>query len=396
MATAQILHVDMNAFYASCHQAQDPSLKGRPLLVAGNPSTRRGIVLTASYEARSFGVKTAMTTRQALQLCPQALMVKPNHSLYSWYSGQIMTILQSFTPLVEQYSIDEAWLDVRGCKTLFGSPVDIARKIKRKLAKQLDLTCSIGIGPTKIVAKMASDLQKPDGLVVIAADKVKNYLWPLPVDKLFGVGAQTATSLNNMGVFTIGDLARFPISMLRERFGIYGPHLRRLAQGQDHSPVDPRPDQAKSVGNSITLPQDVNSANQIEAVLLALAEEVGTRMRRHNLKGSTITVSVKTSDFKLLTRSQTYPDPTNFTETIYRRATTIYHQHLKGRQVRLVGIALSNIEPENAGAQLSLFPDTNNDKRARLNQAIDQVRARFGDQSLVRARLLDSPHLRRK
>lgn len=396
MANPHILHVDMNAFFAACHQAQEPALKGKPVLVSGDPSSRHGIVLTASYEARRFGVKTAMPTAQALRLCPQALIVAPNFRLYSFYSKQIMAILNSFTPLVEQYSIDEAWLDVSGCENLFGPADNIAREIKQKIKHQLDLSCSIGIAPSKILAKMASDLEKPDGLVIITADNIASRIWPLAVDKLFGVGPQTTAALNSLGVFTIGDLAGFPLAVLKQRFGAYGPYLAQLAQGQDHSLVDPNPDTAKSIGNSITLPQDAETAAEIETILLALAEEVGTRLRRRNLKGSTITVSVKTPDFRLITRSRTYPEATNLTETIYRRAGEIYRQHLQGRRVRLVGVTVSNITAASAGTQLSLFPASEDDKRARLAQTVDQVRARFGDRSLVRARLLHGPQLPKK
>lgn len=396
MANPHILHVDMNAFFAACHQAQEPALKGKPVLVSGDPSSRHGIVLTASYEARRFGVKTAMPTAQALRLCPQALIVAPNFRLYSFYSKQIMAILNSFTPLVEQYSIDEAWLDVSGCENLFGPADNIAREIKQKIKHQLDLSCSIGIAPSKILAKMASDLEKPDGLVIITADNIASRIWPLAVDKLFGVGPQTTAALNSLGVFTIGDLAGFPLAVLKQRFGAYGPYLAQLAQGQDHSLVDPNPDTAKSIGNSITLPQDAETAAEIETILLALAEEVGTRLRRRNLKGSTITVSVKTPDFRLITRSRTYPEATNLTETIYRRAGEIYRQHLQGRRVRLVGVTVSNITAAGAGTQLSLFSASEDDKRARLAQTVDQVRARFGDRSLVRARLLHGPQLPKK
>lgn len=386
----------MNAFFAACHQAQEPALKGKPVLVSGDPSSRHGIVLTASYEARRFGVKTAMPTAQALRLCPQALIVAPNFRLYSFYSKQIMAILNSFTPLVEQYSIDEAWLDVSGCENLFGPADNIAREIKQKIKHQLDLSCSIGIAPSKILAKMASDLEKPDGLVIITADNIASRIWPLAVDKLFGVGPQTTAALNSLGVFTIGDLAGFPLAVLKQRFGAYGPYLAQLAQGQDHSSVDPNPDTAKSIGNSITLPQDAETAAEIETILLALAEEVGTRLRRRNLKGSTITVSVKTPDFRLITRSRTYPEATNLTETIYRRAGEIYRQHLQGQRVRLVGVTVSNITAASAGTQLSLFSASEDDKRARLAQTVDQVRARFGDRSLVRARLLHGPQLPKK
>lgn len=396
MDNPHILHVDMNAFFAACHQAQDPTLKNKPLLVSGDPSSRHGIVLTASYEARTFGVKTAMPTAKALRLCPQALIVQPNFKLYSSYSQQVMNILNSYTPLVEQYSIDEAWLDVAGCEKLFGPPKNIAQEIKQQIKSELDLTCSIGIAPTKILAKMASDLEKPDGLVIITENNIASRIWPLPVRRLFGVGAPTAAALKNLGITTIGDLAQFPAATLKRRFGVYGPYLVKLAQGQDDSIVDPNPEHVKSVGNSITLPQDAETADEIETILLALAEEVGTRLRHRQLKGSTVTVSIKTPDFKLITRSQTYTSATDLTETIYQRACEIYRRHLKGRRARLVGLTVSNISTPKIGTQLHLFSAEKDEKRTRLAQTVDQIRTRYGDKSLVRARLLHGPYLRKK
>lgn len=396
MSSPHILHVDMNAFFAACHQAKNPSLKHKPILVSGDPTTRHGIVLTASYEARSYGIKTAMPTTQALRLCPQAIVVEPNFRLYSSYSQKIMAILNSFTPIVEPYSIDEAWLDVAGCERLFGPPEIIAREIKQRIKSELDLTCSIGIAPTKILAKMASDLEKPDGLVVITLEDIARQLWPLPVEKLFGVGPQTAAALRNLGLVTIGDLAHFPPETLQQRFGVYGPYLAKLAQGLDDSPVNPDSETVKSVGNSITLPQDTGAADEIETVLLALAEEVAARLRRCNLKGSTVSVSIKTSDRRLITRSVTYPEATNLTETIYQRSCDIYRRYFKGRRVRLVGITVSSISTPTNATQLSLFSAEEDEKRARLAQTVDQVRTRYGDTSLVRARLLGGPHLPKK
>lgn len=396
MDSPHILHVDMNAFFAACHQAEDPDLRGKPILVSGDPASRHGIVLTASYEARNCGIKTAMPTAQALRLCPQALIIKPDFRLYSSYSKQIMTILGSYTPLVEQYSIDEAWLDVAGCEKLFGSAVHIAREIKRHIREELRLTCSIGVAPTKILAKMASDLEKPDGLVVLGEECIATHIWPLAVDKLFGVGPQTATVLRKLGVITIGDLARFPKTTLEHRFGVYGSYLARLAQGQDDSPVNPADENVKSVGNSITLPQDAETLEEVETILLALAEEVGARLRHRNLKGCTVTVSIKTPNFKLMTRSLTHSQATNLTETIYRRACEIYRRHLLGQRARLVGITVSNIRTPDQGAQLGLFTAEEDEKRARLAETVDKVRTRFGDNSLVRARLLQGPRLRKK
>jgi DNA polymerase-4 len=391
-----ILHVDMNAFFAACHQAADPRLRGRPVLVSGDPESRHGIILTASYEARPFGVKTAMPTREALRLCPEAIVVRPDFKLYSSYSRQVMAILSSYTPLVEQFSIDEAWLDVAGCENLFGPPIAIAREIKARIREELGLTCSIGIAPTKILAKMASDLEKPDGLVLLTLADVPTRIWPLPVEALFGVGPQTAAALKKLGIRTIGQLAHYPRANLKARFGVYGEYLAELAQGRDGSRVNPEGEGVKSVGNSITLPQDTADPEEIETVLLALAEEVGTRLRRRALAGRTITVSIKTPDFKLHTRSLTYPEATCLTEAIYARACQIFRRNFAGRPVRLVGLAVGSLLPPGAPAQLDLFAGQEKSKRARLAQTVDRLRARFGEDALVRARLLKGPRLPKK
>lgn len=391
-----ILHVDMNAFFAACHQAADPRLRGRPVLVSGDPESRHGIILTASYEARPFGVKTAMPTREALRLCPEAIVVRPDFKLYSSYSRQVMAILSSYTPLVEQFSIDEAWLDVAGCENLFGPPIAIAREIKARIREELGLTCSIGIAPTKILAKMASDLEKPDGLVLLTLADVPTRIWPLPVEALFGVGPQTAAALKKLGIRTIGQLAHYPRANLKARFGVYGEYLAELAQGRDGSRVNPEGEGVKSVGNSITLPQDTADPEEIETVLLALAEEVGTRLRRRALAGRTITVSIKTPDFKLHTRSLTYPEATCLTEAIYARARQIFRRNFAGHPVRLVGLAVGSLLPPGAPAQLDLFAGQEKSKRARLAQTVDRLRARFGEDALVRARLLKGPRLPKK
>jgi DNA polymerase-4 len=388
-----ILHVDMNAFFAACHQAANPELKGKPVLVSGDPEARHGVVLTASYEARVFGVKTAMPTGEAHRLCPEAIIVRPDFRLYSDRSRAVMKILSSYTPLVEQFSIDEAWLDVAGCERLFGTPIAIAREIKDRIKKELDLTCSVGIAPTKILAKMASDLEKPDGLVLIRAKDVPTRIWPLPVRHLFGVGPQTAAELARLGVHTIGALAHFPAASLRARFGIYGEYLQNLAWGRDNSPVTPEDEGVKSVGNSITLPQDTANWEEIEVILLALAEVVGTRLRRRSLAGRTVTVTIKTPDFKLHTRSVTHVAPSNLTEEIYARAVELYRHHFSGRSVRLLGLTVNNLTPPGTPEQLDLFPIRETEKRARLAHTVDKLRARFGDDALVRARLLKGPRL---
>ncbi|ADL07240.1 DNA polymerase IV [Thermosediminibacter oceani] len=379
-----ILHVDMNAFYASCHQALDPSLKGKPVIVAGDPKKRNGIVLTASYEARKFGVKTAMPNWQARKLCPHAVFIKPDYRLYVATSHRVLEILQRFSPVVEVFSIDEAWLDVTGCEGLFGDAVTIAEKIQRTVIEELSLPCSVGVSCNKLLAKMASDMKKPMGITVITPEDVPDVIWPLPVDELFGVGPRLAERLKKMNINTIGDLAAVPVEMLEAAFGLVGRHIHLFANGIDDSPVDPHSmDDARSMGHSITLPRDVETWDEAEAVLLSLAEQVGRRVRRGNYVGRVVTVTLRDSSFSTITRSTTIPH-TSATEDIYAAAKRLLRSNWDGRTpLRLLGVSLSGLIRE--FDQISVFEA--DEKKKRLNRVIDEIRERFGDNAIFRAKL---------
>lgn len=388
-----IIHADMNAFYASCHQAKDPSLKGKPIMVAGDPKRRNGIILTASYEARKFGVKTAMPNWQARKLCPQAIFIKPDYDLYIRTSRKVMDILGRFSPLVEVFSIDEAWLDVTGCEKLFGDSVTIAHKIQQSIAEELDLPCSIGVSCNKLLAKMASDMKKPNGITVLPAEDVPQVMWPLPVGKLFGVGRRMVKRLDNMNIKTIGDLAEVPEDLLQKVLGLNGRYLHLWANGIDDSPVDPHAmDNAKSMGHSTTLPKDVTSFEKAEMVLLSLAEQVGQRIRRENYIGRTVTLTLRDASFSTITRSVT-GSYTNSTEDIYNIAKRLLHSNWDGRiPLRLLGISLSQLVKE--FEQVSLF---NNDvKKKKLNKVIDDIKDRFGDDAIFRAGLLKNEELNQR
>lgn len=380
-----IIHVDMNAFYASCHQAEDPALKGKPVLVAGDPKKRNGIILTASYEARRFGVKTAMPNWQAKRLCPQAIFIKPDYDLYVRTSSRVMDILGRFTPLVEVFSIDEAWLDVTGCEGLFGDSVTIAQKIQKAIRQELYLPCSVGVSCNKLLAKMASDMKKPMGLTVLAPEDVPQMLWPLPVDELFGVGHRMAERLREMNITTIGDLARVPEELLRQAFGLNGRYLHLAANGIDDSPVDPHSmDSARSMGHSTTLPRDVTGFEEAEMVLLSLSEQVGRRVRRENYMGRTVTITLRDASFGTITRSVTVPY-TCATEDIYAAARKLLHAHWDGKTpLRLLGVSLSQLVKE--FEQVSIFKE--DEKKNKLNQVIDEIKDRFGDGAIFRAKLL--------
>lgn len=389
----RIIHVDMNAFFASCHQAKDPSLRGKPVLVAGDPQKRHGIILTASYEARKFGVKTAMPVWEAKKRCPHGIFVRPEHRLYLDYSRRVFQILCEYTPLVEPFSIDEAWLDVTGCGRLFGTAEEIGRMLQKRINDELSLSCSVGISENKFLAKMASELQKPNGFTVLEAKDVPAVLWPLPVEEMVGVGKKMAVAFKELGVVTIGDLARMPVKILVSRFGVVGETLHHLAHGRDDSPVDPGAyDTAKSVGHSITLPRDINNVEEVERVLLDLSEKVGRRLREGGYQGKTITLTVKDHNFVTATRSVTLPEPTCLTDVIYRAACTLYRSRFEPwRKVRLLGVSVSNLSPREHGYQLALFAAEDREKADRLARTVDSIKERYGDEALLRATLWEKP-----
>jgi DNA polymerase-4 len=252
-----ILLADMNSFFASVHQALDPKLRGRPVVVVGDPEQRRGIVLVASFEAKRMGAKTGMILQDARYLCPRGYFITSQYRLYVDFSSHFLRIMRDFTPLVEVFSIDEAFLDVTGSQKLFGSPVSIARQLKQRIRQEVGLTCSVGVAPNKLLAKMGADLQKPDGLTVIGFQDVPSVLWPLPVRSLFGIGPRYEQHLRKFNIITIGDLARFPVVILKRRFGVIGDVMWLSANGNDSSPVNPESlDRVKSMGHQITLPRD--------------------------------------------------------------------------------------------------------------------------------------------
>jgi DNA polymerase-4 len=384
MPPRRIIHLDMDAFYAAIEQRDFPELRGKPLLVGGDRA--RGVVATASYEARPYGIHSAMPMAQALKLCPQAVVVPPRREAYVETSRQVFAILRSFTPLVEPLSLDEAFLDVTSSEQLFGAAHTIARGIKDRIHRETQLTASAGIASTKFVAKIASDMRKPNGLVEVRDEEVLAFLHPLPVTRLWGVGKVTAQSLANLGIRTIGDLARWPRETLVSRYGANGEHLFQLAHGIDPRPVDPN-QEMKSIGEEETFSHDLDQDTEVRTALLRYAQTVARRLRSRKLMGRTITVKIKTAErlgegrFRLYTRSHTLPSPTNDEQEIYRTALALYAAvPRRGQKVRLAGIYASSIEPETHLQQLSLFtpPTRQNDKRQQLSKLIDQLTSRYG------------------
>jgi DNA polymerase-4 len=377
-----ILHVDLDAFFAAVEQRDHSELRGKPVVVGIGGANDRGVVSAASYEARKFGVHSAMPIRTAKRLCPDCLFVPVNGAQYQRVSREVMAILRRFTPLVEPVSIDEAFLDVTGSRALFGDGETIARAIKRTILEELQLTASVGVGPTKLVAKIGSDLRKPDGLVVVAPGEEAAFLAPLPISRLWGVGPSTAAALRDFGVATIGDLQVLDRSALVRRLGPHGPSLTARAHGIDPDPVDD-PDRAKSIGHEHTFDEDTSDPEVLERTLLAMAEGVSGRLRHAGLKASTVAVKVRDSSFETLTRQQTLPEPTDMTEPIWRAALELARPHMRGKRIRLVGVTASNFGERQ---QLGLFGG--DDRQRRLVEAADELRERFGTRAVTRARLL--------
>ncbi|MBI5577225.1 MAG: DNA polymerase IV [Deltaproteobacteria bacterium] len=406
----RIIHLDLDAFYASVETLDDPSLKGKPVIVGG--SERRGVVCAASYEARKFGVHSAQPTATARRLCPQGIFLSLRMERYKEFSGMVFDVYRRFTPLVEALSIDEAFLDVTDSVRLFGTPVEIAGKIRSSVREETGLTVSAGVASNKLLAKIASDMNKPDGLTVVPSGKEKAFLAPLPVEKLWGVGKVTGEAFHRMGVRTIGELSRIPRETLARKFGMHGAQLHLLAQGIDDREVEPEVE-AKSVGHEETYPEDLVDIGSIENELFSLATRVASRLRRHEAKGKTITLKVKYCDFTLVTRSVTRDRATDDGAEIYRSVLPLLGKTEAGkRPVRLLGISLSRLsgdEENRSGGkheQLTLFggpqggrdgssrqesapPQPSSEKKEKLNRAVDRIREKFGDKGIRPAKLLD-------
>lgn len=382
----KIIHVDMDAFFAAVEQLDNPDLKGKPVIVGGRPN-QRGAVSAASYEARKFGVHSGMALSVAGYKCPQGVFLPPNFARYREISDEIMDIFRHYTPLVEPLSLDEAFLDVTGSERLFGPVEAIAREIQDRILRELNLTASVGVAPNKFLAKVASDLQKPLGFVVIPPEKKLEILQGLPVSAIWGVGDKTAQVLQQMGVLTVRDLIALPSSDLKAHFGVMGEQLYNLARGIDDRPVVPNSD-PKSMGREVTFPQDVADKEVISATLLELAEKVGRRLRKNGLSGRTITFKIRYSDMKTVSRSITLMESTNLAEKIYQGASRLFEGlPFNPQKYRLVGISLSHLETE-AGQQLNLFSEEEV-KLSKLAKAADRLRDKYGDSIITRARVLE-------
>ncbi|HEY1695286.1 MAG TPA: DNA polymerase IV [Polyangiaceae bacterium] len=382
-----ILHVDMDAFYASVEQRDDPSLRGKPVIVGG-PS-RRGVVLAASYEVRPFGVRSAMSMAEALRRAPHAVVVSPHRDRYEAASDGAFGILRRYTPLVEPLSLDEAFLDVTASQSLFGDGEAIARSIKRDIRQELELVASAGVAPCKFVAKVASDLRKPDALVVVEEGEVEAFLAPLPVERMWGVGPKTAPRIRELGFLTLGDLARADAATLERLLGSWGAEVARLARGEDDRDVVPD-GLAKSIGAEETFEEDLVGRDAIAPTLLQHAGRVARRLVRAGLAGHTVTVKVKYADFRVRSRRVTLPEAVRDTDAIHRAAMGLLaRMPLEGRRVRLTGVSVSGLVDGKPAP--ALFPDASAAKRQRVEELALRIADRFGDEHAVtRATLLDT------
>ncbi len=386
-----ILHVDMDAFYASIEVRDDPSLAGKPVAVGG-PADGRGVISAASYPARAFGVRSAMPTAQARALCPSLIVLPANLEKYTAVSREIMEIFRSFTPLVEPLSLDEAFLDVAGCELLFGDAVEIGRAIKREILRRTGLVASVGVASSKFLAKLASDMDKPDGFRVIRPEEALDVLRPLPVSKIFGVGERTAKRLEAMGVRTIGELAAQSREEVMARFGATGAWIHDLAHGIDARRVTPRREE-KSYSLERTFPKDVAQRDELRLRLFEFCEELGWRLRERGLRARTVTLKARFGDFKTVTRTKSMPLATNVGVRLYGVARELL-ERVPSQPLRLLGVGVSGLEDVRTPRQGALFGDSSDsphqaargadddgarrDRLERIAEGLDRLRAKYG------------------
>jgi DNA polymerase-4 len=368
-----IVHVDMDAFYASVEQRDHPELRGRPVIVGADPKGR-GVVSACSYEARVFGVRSAMPISRAARLCPDGVFLPVDMGKYAAASRQIMAILGDFSPLVEPVSVDEAFVDLTGTTSIFGEAPQAVREIKRRIRAETALTASAGLAANKFIAKVASDLKKPDGLVVVQAGREAEFLAPLPIERLWGVGKATAKELAALGIATIGQLQRLRRATLVARLGDHGAGLHDLAFGRDSRPVEPWTP-PKSMGAETTFERDTTDRARLDATLRGQAERVARELRAERLSAARVTLKLRFADFRTLTRSHT-SDPTQDGLELYRRAATLLSRETLGQPVRLIGVSASTLTAEQTG-QLGLL-EANAVRRERLARALDHITGRFG------------------
>ena len=376
----------MDAFYASVEQLDDPRLKNKCVIVGG--TSNRGVVSAASYEARQFGVHSAMPIYQAKQKCPHGIFVPPRMGRYKEVSKKVMALLKDFSPLVEPVSIDEAYMDITGCRRLFGEPQEIAWGVKRKIKAAVNLTCSVGVAPNKFLAKIASDMEKPDGLTLILPDKVPEFIDSLPVKKVPGVGKKMFRQLELLGIRTLGDVQQLPEKSLLKHLGKFGKRLRTLSSGSDPSPVTPQAPH-KSISSERTLAADTRDVKLLKRYLLSQSGEVSKQLRKTGVRAKTITIKIKDEDFKTVTRRTTIAIPTQSSKTIYKHAAQLMDDYKITQKIRLIGVGTSGFSSVTASVQMGLF-DTHAETRddwEKIDKALDSISKKFGKDLVGRATL---------
>lgn len=381
--------VDMNAFFAQVEQRCNPALRGKPVLVGGNPTTRT-IVTAASYEAKARGVKTAMTYLEALRLVPDAIIVEGSQEKYLSYCKRLGRIFREFTDIVEMFSIDEAFLDLTPALRMWNGPEHLGRAIKRRVLEELDLTCSVGIGPNRLVAKMAADWQKPDGLVVVRPEELPQILWPHPVEEIVGVGRRMKAHLNALGITTIGRLARYDVDILKRRFGAYGQWMHERAHAIDPTPVEAGANApVRSMGHSYTLPRNTSDPETIRWFFLWLADKVARRLRAADSRARVIHMIARFPDMHTISHSATLPEPVWTGQEIAAAAWTLFRKHVPGRtQVRLLGVSAAALVP---GRAYQLRLDQDLARTERLLNAMDAINDKYGANAITSATLIGKP-----
>jgi DNA polymerase IV len=387
--------VDMNAFFISCEGTRHPEIIGKPAAVAGDPKNRAGIILTANYEARKYGVKTTMVLHEALKLCPELLLIPPDHNFYEEKSTEVMRILSSYTPVIEQNSIDEAWLDMTGCARIFGTPAESAKMIMEQIKNDLGLWCSVGISENKFLSKMASEMKKPLGITQLWKEDIASKLWPLPVQSMYGVGKQTAQKLQSMRILTIGDLANTSCESLIKKLGKTGAEILKRANGIDMAPVSPHMENdMKSIGRSVTLSEEVTDLDYAKIVLMQLSDEIGSTARKYGKKGHTVQINIKYSSFQTITRQKTVP-PTYLMKDIYTAGIELLQKNWNNEPVRLLGISLSGFDENCEANQISMFQlseinteKNDSEKIDKIENAVDNIRQKYGTSIINRAVLI--------
>ncbi|WP_026689357.1 DNA polymerase IV [Alteribacter aurantiacus] len=380
-----IFHVDMNSFYASVEAAYDPTLKGKPVAIAGNIEERRGIVVTASYEARGKGVKPPMPLWEAKKLCPDLVVRKPNFDRYRKASQEMFRILYEYTPLVEPVSIDEGYMDITEA-VASTSAIQLAEIIQSRLKKELNLPSSIGIAPNKFLAKMASDMKKPMGITVLRKREINRVLWPMNTKEMHGIGEKTAEKLNKSGIDTIGELAKANPEHLKQILGIHGLKLYEKANGIDNRLVDPDSvNEFKSIGNSTTMPKDLTDVHKVKKVLMNLADSVARRMRKKEVYAWNVQLTIRYHDRKTITRSRKLEYPVRSHQDLFEASSALFDKYWNQEPVRLLGVtAMDLVEKSYAYKQLDLFSYKEDEKKHQLSTTVDSIRDKFGESMLLK------------